>query len=227
MDPLIDLCIEDSQSVNLKKAYETYRATLEVERQFQLAAAGPEDQEPSYAEEIKCTISLSEKLLVASHEYTFALKNFGLKLGEDKFQWVVPNALPDSVTSVNANFCGEKHPFSKDALGRGTKLVFEDLQTTEKEKLTTLKFSYDAPTSAYFYSGDQIKVCFYHAHLFHDFEITKLEEVIIDLPDDAIISMPDTAATINGRTISYQEYNVLRGEFRVFPVFFSVPTKSA
>ncbi len=224
---LIKLCLEDSQSVDLEKAYESYRATVEVERQTQLAAIGKDDQEPAYAEEIKCTISLSEKLLVASHEYTFALKNFGLKLGEDKFQWLVPNAFPNSITSVAGNFCGEEHPFSKEALGHGTKLVFENLQTTERDKLTTLKFSYDAPTSAYFYSGNQIKVCFYHAHLYHDFEITKLEEVIIDLPGEPVISMPGSTAIIKGSTISYKEYNVLRGEFRVFPVFFSVGTNSA
>ena len=225
MEMLIELCLEDSQSIELKKAYESYRATLEVEHQNQRAARGDDDQEPAYAEKITCTISISEKLSIASHEYTFALKNFGLKLGEDKFQWLVPNASPDSVTSVAANFGGEKHPFTKEALGRGTKLVFDNLQTTEREKLTTLRFSYEAPTSAYFYSGDQLKVCFYHAQLFHDFEITKLEEVTIKLPGEAVISMPDTTAVIKGPTISYQEYNVLRGELRVFPVFFSLAIK--
>lgn len=229
---LISTCIRESDSEELRVAYQRYLSikqnALPPENSTQAASRHAMNTVSStaYAECVECKITFCEDISFATHEYHYSLRNFGYAEGENTFYFIVPNAEPHQVKNEVAFEGDNPIKISKKPYSHSTTLVLENLAPLTDGNAKTLRFSYDAPTSRLMHHGLFVSTGYYHAELIHEFEITKSEKVIINFPKGTRIkSSIDMPARIEGTTASFEAYNISRGEMRKFSVFFRLYRK--
>jgi hypothetical protein len=219
---LIEECIDDKKSEELKKVYDDY---LQLKKSLLIQRPDEDiNNVRAYVEYVECKISFFQDISFAKHEYNYTLKNFGYSEGEWQFHFSIPNATPNQVNAGDA-FEGvdesNKLTVDKVFFNGGTKLILRNLLPASDVR--TLRFSYDAPTTHMIYQGENVRVAYYQAELFHDFVITKSEKVIINFPKNTNITPPiNVPAKINDATVIFEAYNIPRGERRLFPIFFDL-----
>jgi hypothetical protein len=230
---LVKECIRDRNYEELENAYGEYVIAKESAvppdvniNKMDLPLKIDETGDNAYAEYIECKITFCEDISLAKHEYRYRLRNFGYNEGEDKFHFIITNAEPNQVTKITA-FDGETEiVVDKESFKQSTKLILSRLLPLKDGNTKTLCFSYDAPTSRLIHQGHFISVGYYQAELFHEFEITKNERVIIKFPKGTRIQTPiHVSAKVEGTTVMFDAYNIPKLEMRTFPIFFTTTRK--
>jgi hypothetical protein len=222
---VIKLCIEEKKSNDLKVAYDIYcERKQSASSEFKSSAIS----NAAYVELLECQITFCADISFAQHEYYYDVRNFGYREGEDSFYFKIPNARPEQVTEVTAAHNKEElKRIRKEPFEGGARLTFK-IPPPIRDNVKLLRFSYKAPSTHWIYQNKSISVGSYHAELYHDFEITKYEKVIIKFPDGTDISPPlNIAAEVNKATVTFEAFNVSRGEKRTFPIFFNLKRTDA
>lgn len=174
-----------------------------------------------YIESIECKITFRD-LTNARHEYEYLLRHFGDEEGEDKFFFIVPNAQPGEIRDVIAydGNTGDQPSISRIPLNKGTKLLFSNLSPVANGQPKLLKFSYDAPTSAFRHEGLISNVAFYRAELFHTYDVgTAIVEVVLP-KGSRILKYVGNMKKFEGTTITFEEHHLKRDTLYTFPIFF-------